>query len=166
MLAASLRSINVGMGELIVSKEDRVLTCVGLGSCIVLCAYDPMYKIGGIAHMLLPSCRKKCDITSSPVKYIDSGVPALISRIVKNGAEKSNLIIKIAGGAKMLSIPGENSLLDVGQRNINEIKTALARENLKICGSDLGGNYGRSIQFYLDTGRITVRSVSGRIIDL
>jgi chemotaxis protein CheD len=166
MLVANLRSISIGLGELVVNKEETVvLTCIGLGSCIAMCAYDPSARIGGMAHMLLPSCRKG-DVTSPAAKYIDSGVPLLISRIVKHGADKNNLIIKVAGGARMLSIPGENTILDVGQRNIAQIKAALAKENLSICGADLGGNFGRTVQFYIDTGRIMVKSVNGNQTEL
>jgi chemotaxis protein CheD len=86
--------------------------------------------------------------------------------MLRLGSVKQNLIIKMAGGAKMLSIPGQNSFLDVGQRNINEIKAALGRENLSICGSDLGGNFCRTVPFFIDSGKITVKAVNGRVIEL
>jgi len=167
MLAINQTSINVGLGELAVSKEPQmVLTCIGLGSCIALCAYDPVAKIGGMAHMLLPTCKSKNEVSGLPSKYIDTGAPLLIKRMVKNGATIPNLIIKYTGGARMLSIPGENSHLDIGQRNIEAIKVTLDQEKLRVCGSDVGGGFGRSIQFYLDTGRIVVKAVSGRVIEL
>jgi chemotaxis protein CheD len=166
MLATSIKSINVGIGELSVTRDPSlVLRCIGVGSCIALCAYDPVARVGGIAHMLLP-CSKNRDEMVSPVKYIDSGVPFILNKMIKLGAARSNLIIKIAGGAKMLSIPGEYSHLDIGQKNIAEVKASLGRENLVICGSDLGGCYGRTIEFFLDTGRITVKVVNGALKDL
>jgi chemotaxis protein CheD len=167
MITTNSRSINVGLGELMVSKEQSVmLTCIGLGSCIALCVYDPVNKVGGLAHMLLPSCKSKSDISGSLSKYIDTGAPLLISRMLKQGSDKHNLIVKIAGGARMLSIPGENNHLDIGQRNIAEVKAALAKENIPICGADVGGGFGRTVQFFVETGRITVKAVSGRIVDL
>jgi chemotaxis protein CheD len=167
MIVANERSIIVGLAELSVTKESSVvLTCVGLGSCIALCAYDPANKIGAMAHMLLPSCRSKSDISGSPTKYINTGVPLLINRMIKQGATRNNLIMKIIGGAKMLSIPGENNQLDIGNRNITEVKAALAKENLGICGADIGGGFGRTVQFYVDTGRIIVKAVNGRVIEL
>lgn len=167
MLVANERSIIVGLAEMSVTKEPTVvLTCVGLGSCIALCAYDPGCKIGAMAHMLLPSCRSKSDINSSPFKYIDTAVPLMLTRMIKQGAAKNGLIVKIVGGARMLSIPGENSHLDIGQRNIVEVKSALAKENLAICGADIGGGFGRTVQFFVDTGRIIVKAVNGRVIEL
>jgi chemotaxis protein CheD len=167
MIVANERSIIVGLAELSVTKEPSVvLTCVGLGSCIALCAYDPMFKVGAMAHMLLPTCRSKSDISGSPSKYIDTGVPLLISRMIKQGALRNNLIVKIVGGARMLSIPGENNHLDIGQKNILEVKSTLARENIAICGADVGGGFGRTVQFFVDTGRIIVKAVNGRVIEL
>jgi chemotaxis protein CheD len=165
MLATSTKPINVGIGELSVTKDiNTVLKCIGIGSCIALCAWDPVSRVGGIAHMLLP-CSRNRDEMSSPVKYIDSGVPFMLNKMIKNGATRSNLIIKIAGGAKMLSIPGENGL-DIGQKNIAEIKAALIRENLAACGADLGGNMGRTIEFFMDSGKITIKTINGNLKEL
>ncbi len=167
MLLAYQSLTSVGMGELAISKEGTdMLTCIGLGSCIALCAYDPIVRIGGMAHMLLPSSKNRGEGNGSLVKYIDNGVPLLINRMMKYGARRVNLIVKIAGGAKMLSIPGGSSFLDVGQRNIAEIKAVLARENLIISGADLGGSFGRTVQFFVGTGRVTVRAVNGREVEL
>jgi chemotaxis protein CheD len=166
MIVMNQRTINVGLGELTITNDvSAILTCNGLGSCIALCIYDPISRMGGMAHMLLPACRSKNDLGSLPSKYINTGTPILIERMQKQGAQKQNLIVKIAGGAKMLSIPG-NCQLDIGQKNIAEVKTVLFRENLTICGADVGGGFGRSVRFQVDCGRILVKSVSGRILDL
>jgi chemotaxis protein CheD len=167
MIVANQRSINVGLGELIITKDTSIiLSCSGLGSCIALCIYDPSLKLGGLAHMLLPSCRSKNDNGSVPSKYIDTGAPLLISRMMNQGSLKESLIVKIAGGAKMLSIPGDHDHLDIGQKNIAEIRATLSRENVPICGADTGGGFGRTIHFFLDTGKVVVKAVSGRIIEL
>ncbi len=167
MIVANQRSIYVGLGEMSVTKDTSlVLVCNGLGSCISLCVYDPVNKMGGMAHMLLPSCRSKSDISGSPSKYINTGAPLLINRMIKQGSLKQNLIVKIAGGARMLNIPGQCSQLDIGQKNIAEIKVTLDRENIPICGSDVGGGFGRTVNFYLDSGKVTVKAVNGRMIEL
>jgi chemotaxis protein CheD len=166
MIITNQRSIHVGLGEIAVTKDTSVvLTCTGLGSCIAMCVYDPFSKSGGVAHMLLPTCRTKSDISSPPVKYIDTGAPLLINRLLKQGSLKKNLIVKITGGARMLQIPG-HSQLDIGQRNIEEIKATLQREDIPILGADVGGGFGRSVHFFLDTGRIIVKAVSGLVVEL
>ncbi len=167
MLVANQRSIYIGLGEMSVTKDTSlVLVCNGLGSCIALCVYDPVSRAGGMAHMLLPSCRSKSDISGSLSKYINTGTPLLINRMIKQGSQKHNLIVKIAGGARMLTIPGQCSHLDIGQKNIAEVKASLDRESIPICSSDVGGGFGRTVQFFLDCGRITVKAVNGRLIEL
>jgi chemotaxis protein CheD len=164
-LVATQNMINVGLSEMAVSKDTTdVLTILGLGSCIALCAYDPVCRVGALAHMVLP--RSRPDSDSSRGKYIDTGVPWLLQKMSKLGVDKSNLIIKITGGARMLNIPGNNSFLDIGQKNIVQIKETLAKEGLKICAEELGGGLGRSVRFYVESGRIQVKAVNGKIIDL
>jgi chemotaxis protein CheD len=166
MLSISQRSIHVGLGEIAVTKDTSVvLACTGLGSCIAMCVYDPFSKSGGLAHMLLPTCRTKSDISSPSVKYIDTGAPLLINRLLKQGSDRENLIVKITGGARMIQIPGM-SQLDIGQRNIEQIQATLEKENISILGSEVGGSFGRSVHFFLDSGRIIVKSVNGRVIEL
>ncbi len=166
MITANQRTISVGLGELsITSDASVVLTCNGLGSCIALCIYDPVARLGGMAHMLLPVCRTKNENDPLPSKYIDTGAPLLITRMIRKGSQKQNLIVKIAGGARMLAVPG-NSHLDIGQKNIAEIKAVLQRENLVISGADIGGGFGRTVRFQIDNGKITVKSVNGVSLDL
>ena len=167
MLLTSVKTTNVGMGELVISKDPSdVLACIGLGSCIAMCIWDPTARLGGVAHMLLPTSRSNAEIMGSPAKYITSGVPNLINRMIKNGASRHNLIVKITGGARMLNIPGENNILDIGQRNILEVRAVMKKENMPIISEDVGGTSGRSMQLYMETGKIMVRSLAGRINEL
>jgi chemotaxis protein CheD len=167
MLLTSVKTTNVGMGEMVISKDPSdVLACIGLGSCIAMCIWDPVAKLGGVAHMLLPTSRSSTEIMGSPAKYITNGVPNLINKMVKNGASKHNLIVKVTGGARMLNIPGENNILDIGQRNILEVRAVMKRENIPILAEDVGGTYGRSIQLFMENGKIMVKSLGGRIIEL
>ena len=167
MLTATQNMINVGLAETSVSKEPAdVLTVLGLGSCIALCAFDPVNRVAGLAHMVLPRARVESDELGLRGKYIDTGVPWLLQKLYKLGAQRSNLILKITGGARMLNIPGNNNILDIGGKNIIQVKESLAKEGLKICAEELGGGLGRSVRFYVDTGKIQVKVVNGRIIDL
>jgi len=166
MLATGLRVINVDMGEMEISTDSNdVLVSTGLGSCLVMCAYDPVKKVGGLARMLLPGSNKELD-EKCPAKYIDIAVPLMIQRLQNRGVSKSNLIIKIVGGARCLTIPGEDNILCTGPQNVAEIKSALERENLAICAEDLGGKYGRSVEFFIDTGRIVLKTAKGNTKEL
>jgi len=159
-------SIVIGLGEMRVMKgQSAVLSCIGLGSCIALCAYDPVAKVGGIAHMVLPTSGNEDKKQISP-KYVDTGVPLLFQEMSQQGAIKSRLVIKAAGGAQMLSIPGSNGRLNVGERNIAELKLALAREGRQASATDVGGTRGRTLKLFLGTGKVIVRTVDGISIEL
>lgn len=165
-MTANGESIVVGLAEMQVMKNPSViLTCVGLGSCIALCAYDPVSKVGGIAHMVLPNSGDGGNKKISP-KYVDTGIPLLLQEMSKQGAAKSRLVVKVTGGAQMLSIPGLNGRLNIGERNITELKTALAKEGISTSAADLGGSCGRTVQLFLDTGRVIVKIVGGKSIEL
>lgn len=167
MIITDRNPVHIGLGELAVTRDTKkVLICIGLGSCIALCIYDPVEKLSGMAHLLLPCDRYDWDTDHAPAKYITSGAPLLISRMLQKGSLKENLIIKVAGGAKVLTVPGDNSFLDIGLKNIAEIKSTLDRQGLKICQKEGGGNVGRTVWFFTDTGRIIVHIVNGKSIEM
>ncbi len=152
----------VGLGEMVVRKDGAsILTCVGLGSCIAMCAYDPVSKVGGMAHMVLPGSDGKV----SP-KYVDTGVQLLLDEMDKQGAARSRLVVKIAGGAQMLSIPGMDQRLNVADRNIAAVKEAMALTGIRVAASDVGGNSGRTVQISLDSGKVMVRTAGGTHTEL
>lgn len=159
-------SIVVGLGEMRVLKnQPAVLTCLGLGSCIALCAYDPLAKVAGMSHMVLPSVNDGVGRAASP-KYVDTAVPILVQEMTKQGAVKSNMVVKIAGGAQVLRIQGVNGRLNVGERNLQATKVALAREGISIAAADVGGDAGRTMQFFAGSGKVFVRPVGGLGIQL
>jgi chemotaxis protein CheD len=150
--------IVVGLGEIQVTRRpSAILTCVGLGSCIAICAYDRIARVGGLAHIVLPTSDGKP--AGSLAKYADTGVPILIKRLIENGGRVANLVVKLAGGSQMSLAGGFSNTFKTGERNLAEVKTALFRENIAVAASDTGGTKGRSVRLYIETGRVTVRSV-------
>ncbi len=159
-MTASEKSIVLDLGEMRVEKdESAVLTCLGIGSCLALCAYDPVSKVGGMTHMVLPASNG--NIKEKSAKYVDTGVLLLFEEMRKRGAVKSRLDIKVAGGAQMFIIPGSASRLDVGKRNVEELELALAKEGVSVSAADLGGTVGRSVRLFLDSGKVTVKTGAG-----
>jgi chemotaxis protein CheD len=151
----------VGLGQLHVAKgDDTVLVCLGLGSCVGLSAYDPVSKVGGMAHMVLPSSSEGHSGAPSP-KFVDCAVPMLIERMIQFGALKSRLIIKIVGGAQMVNANGRIGVLNIGDRNVEAAKAALAALGLPLHGADTGGSHGRTARLYLSSGTLQVSTVGG-----
>ncbi len=149
------RRKNVGMAECAVSNDPEEVLCIlGLGSCIGLCLYDELRGIGGMVHILLP---EQVSGQSNPFKFADTAVPALLRELEKLGVRRKNLLAKISGGAKMFA--GSDSLFDIGQRNAEAVKRALKDLEIPLRGEDVGGNRGRSIFFYVENGKLEIKTL-------
>lgn len=158
-------TVVVGLGEMQVSKEPSVvLTCLGLGSCISLCAYDPASKIAGMAHIVLPSSEGR-DAGKSP-KYADTAVPALVEEMRKLGASERRLIVKMAGGAQMSNGAGSSAIFKIGERNIEIAKATLAKHKIRLVSSELGGKNGRTVKLHVDSGRVSVTTKGSASTDI
>jgi len=163
--AVNQESILVGLGELKVTNSASViLSCLGIGSCIAVCVYDHLFKVGGMAHVVLPHCDGKPGDNLG--KYADTCVPLLIDEVIKQGGNRSRLTIKIAGGAQMSLALGLKNTFKTGERNLEEVKAALNRQGLSLAAADVGGNKGRTVRMYVNTGRITVKTTGGEERDL
>ena len=46
--------IIVGIGELFATTSPTKLQALGLGSCVGVALYDPVTKVGGLAHVMMP----------------------------------------------------------------------------------------------------------------
>jgi chemotaxis protein CheD len=153
-------TIVVGMGEIQVSRNhSTVLACLGLGCCIAVCAYDPVSKVGGMAHIVLPYSDRETKDGSG--KYANTAVPLLLQEMAKQGGARSRLIVKLVGGAQLPLTPGLDSAFKTGESNMAETEAALVREKIAIAAADTGGNKGRSVRMFLDTGKVIVKTKGG-----
>lgn len=165
MTTAQNQTIVVGLAELQVSKDpNQVLTCLGLGSCIGVAAYDPQANVSGMVHIVLPSSDGKTDGTSP--KFADTAIPLLVKEMEKLGAASRRIVIKIAGGAQMTVSIGAASLFKTGERNTEAVKVALAKAWIPIVASEVGGHKGRTLKLHVATGETTVASAGGQTVDL
>lgn len=161
MGSATTSTIVVGLGEVRFSTdESETLACLGLGSCVGVCVYDPVAKVGGMAHIVLPSSSGREGQGSSP-KFADVGVPVLLKGIRDMGARTTRSTIKIAGGARMSQALGMENAFNIGENNIAAVKAALVKEGLVPMSADVGGNSGRALRLYMESG-ITTVSGAGR----
>lgn len=146
---------NVGMAEYAVSRDSQEVLCIlGLGSCIGLCLYDELKRIAGMVHILLP---EQIPGQNNPFKFADTAVPALLGEMEKAGARAKSLLAKISGGARMFS--GSDSLFDIGQRNAEAVKRILENLKIPLQGEDVGGSRGRSVFFYVENGKLEVKTL-------
>lgn len=151
-------NIMVGMADLNIGKGTNVLTTVGLGSCIGLTLYDPVTKIGGLVHYMLPDS-KAVSNNSNIAKFCDTGVQELLKRVTMAGANRGRLVAKIAGGAKMFAVTQESSVGSVGERNALAAKQILCQLNIRLVAEDTGLNFGRTVELHCDTGDFYIKAV-------
>ena len=155
----------VGMGELVVTASpEAVLACFGLGSCVAVCIYDNLGKIGGMVHVVLPQNNGLPG--SNAAKYADTAIPLLLDEMVKKGSIRNRLIVKIAGGAQMTLAPGLRDTFKTGERNLAQIASVLQRERINLAAADTGGNIGRTVKLYIRTGIVTVKTAKGAAQEL
>lgn len=150
--------IRVGMADLNICHSPDAITTLGLGSCVGAVIFDPIKKIAGLAHVMLPdstSVRNNTNIA----KFADTGVEELYRRLLAAGVSKTALKAKIAGGAQMFAFNSNNDMLRIGDRNVEAVKKKLAQLSIPIVAQDTGKSFGRTIEFYPETGELLVRAV-------
>lgn len=150
--------IQVGMADLKLSRAPDKLTTAGLGSCIGICIYDQKLKLGGLAHIMLPSSIQAKN-SQNKAKFADTAIIVVLEEMEKKGAECSRLLAKIAGGAQMFKFAGDSDILKIGERNARAVEENLKKNKIKLLASDTGGNYGRTIVFDPETGNLLVRTI-------
>lgn len=150
--------MKVGMADLKVAKAPDSLTTLGLGSCIGLTLYDPVAKVGGMVHYMLPDSTKLKN-NSNIAKFGDTGIQELLNQVIAAGANRKRLVSKIAGGAKMFEVSGLSSVGNVGQRNTEAAHQILKELNIPLIAEDTGLNYGRTVELDCNTGAFLIKSV-------
>ena len=146
----------VGVADMKTGTGGQVLVTHALGSCLGLMIYDPVAKVGGLLHAMLPIAKINPEkAATNPSMFVDTGVPGLFQAVYSLGGQKDRLIVKAAGCARPLNA-GE--MFRIGERNYVMLKKLLWKTNILISAEDIGGTAGRTVRFDLDTGRITIRS--------
>ena len=137
------RAIHVIQGEHAVSDAEDVVLLTVLGSCVAACLYDPVRRIGGMNHFLLPEGRDAGDI-----RHASAAMEQLVNSLQKKGAVRERLRAKLFGGARMLA-----GLPDIGLRNGEAAREFLKGERIRCEAADLGGAKARRVRFWPATGR-------------
>lgn len=157
-----MNMIKVGMADLNTCKSPDALTTLGLGSCIGIVLYDPKTKISGLAHIMLPDSTQIKNNTNV-AKFADTAIDQLINDMIAIGASKSRLVSKIAGGAQMFSFGSTNDLMRIGERNALASKKKLKELGIPLLAEDCGQNYGRTIEFFSETGELKIKTIGKEV---
>ena len=152
------REIKVGMADLNICVSPDSIITLGLGSCVGIAIRDPITKIGGLAHIMLPDSTTIRNNSNLP-KFADTGIEELVKQIVRRGADRGRLVAKIAGGAQMFGFQSNSEMVRVGERNVEATKRKLGQLRIPILAEDTGKNFGRTVIFYPETGDFVIRAV-------
>jgi chemotaxis protein CheD len=155
----------VGISDLKVSNSlDDVIITYALGSCIGIAVFDPIAKVGGLLHYMLPdSTLDQNKARENPEMFADTGIPLLFKSCYKYGADKKRMVVKVAGGASILD---DTNFFRIGQKNIMAMRKIFWKNNVLIDSEDTGLNYNRTVRLEMATGRVFVRSSGGEMKEL
>jgi chemotaxis protein CheD len=151
--------IIVGVGDMQLSNNpEAILATYSLGSCICVAIYDPLVKVGGLLHYMLPeSSLNTSNAQKNPYMFGDSGIPLLFKESYKLGAKKSRLKVMVLGGAQILD---QNGLFNIGKRNHTVVRKMFWKNNVMVDFEAVGGVVNRTIKLALNDGEAWLK-VSG-----
>lgn len=150
------KELQVGIGDMKLSRGSGRIITYALGSCIGISFYDPMTHLGALLHIMLPARFSAND--PNIFKYADTGIQETIRKLTAFGMIKSRMVVKIAGGAKMFEISGNANFGNIGERNTVSVKKELAAAGFRIAAQDTGGTYARTMWLDLATGDVTIKT--------
>jgi chemotaxis protein CheD len=149
-------TVKILPGEYYVTRSDEAITTV-LGSCISACIRDPVARIGGMNHFMLPEDNSAPE-DRGPVRlatrYGSNAMESLINDVLKLGGLRDRLEIKVFGGGRVLA-----TMTDIGARNITFVRDYLTLEGLRMNAQDVGGEQPRKVVYYPTEGRVRVRKL-------
>ena len=147
-------------GCIFVHTDSYIVTTI-LGSCVSVCIWDRVTKIGGINHYMLPFWNGEG--LASP-KYGSIAILKMVEKMLVLGSAKKDLQAKIFGGGEVLTVT--NALMNIGERNIILARDILMKENIPIVNADVGGKTGRKIIYDTYTGDVFVKKLHRQIDDI
>jgi chemotaxis protein CheD len=138
-------------------EEKRPLSTL-LGSCVAVCLFDPLVRVGGLNHFMLPNIRRSKSAPADSNLSGDVAMHVLLDALLENGAVRENLQAKAFGGGAIQDVPGP--FADVGQRNARFAEEWLRQEGISLLASDLLGPWSRKIVFLPDSGVVYCRRMA------
>lgn len=154
-----MTDILVRVADLNVGGVEDVLVTVGLGSCVAIVLYDAAARVGGLAHILLPSPALSRD-TDNVAKFPQLALPRLLELMAARGANSKRIAARIAGGASMFASLAPAGTIQMGERNVVATRQALSAAGLPLVAEAVGGDFGRTVRLVVADGRVEVSSVA------
>jgi chemotaxis protein CheD len=153
------REVVVRVADLRCGLADDTLVTVGLGSCVAILLHDAEARVGGMAHILLPSpALSRRD--GNPAKFPQTAVPRLLELMTADGAKPQRITARLAGGASMFASLAPPGTIQMGERNLVAARQVLDSHRVPLVGEAVGGDFGRTVRFRVCDGRVEISTVS------
>jgi chemotaxis protein CheD len=154
---AKKRAINASLGKMVVGDNSTDLTIYGLGSAFGLVIWAPSIQLAVLSHIIQPSSKGAAVNPATPAKFADWAIPQAIETLLSQGAQKDELVAKLAGGAHPLAAALGNAV----KQNSEQVTALLESEGIELVATSLGGSVGRTIVFHPDSGFMDIKMVNG-----
>lgn len=153
----NVQALVVGVGDCKITSDPAAeLITYALGSCIAVAIWDPVARVAGLLHFMLPdsSVDRNGSGRDAPYRYADTGTPLLFRTAYERGAEKRRLVVRIAGGAAVFD---DGGIFNIGQRNLAALRKILWKAGVLVQGEEVGGSVSRTVRLQNTDGKMTVR---------
>jgi chemotaxis protein CheD len=150
----SMRRVYLFPGQIVTSSQPLMVTTI-LGSCVSICLWDSVAKVGGINHFLLP---KNPLPGQSDLRYGNTATERLIEELLAKGVKKQRIVAKLVGGASILA-GAAGSRQSIGDQNVGTARQLLAKHGIHISGEQTGGTRGRKLLFHTGNGCVFSKEI-------
>jgi chemotaxis protein CheD len=153
-------NVVIGVADCHVTNDpSNVLVTYALGSCVAVSIYDPVARVGGLLHFMLPEAPADAAQTGkNPYMFADSGIPMMFHEAYGQGAMKGRLRVRVAGGAQIMD---EQGVFNIGKRNCLAMRKIFWKAGVMVHAEETGGTRPRTMRFEIASGRIFLRSPDG-----
>jgi chemotaxis protein CheD len=154
-VADQMPSIIVGVADLKISTEPSTyLVTHALGSCLGVTFHDEKRRIGGLLHAMLPSASIHEGQKIRESMFLDTGIPRLLTALIRAGARKQDIRCKVFGGAQLMAA---DNYFRIGSKNIDMFYRLSHEMDLDVVAWEVSGRVNRSIRLNNQTGDVIVK---------
>ena len=159
------RQVVVGIADCRVTADTAAsIVTYALGSCIAVTIHDPVARVGGMLHLMLPeSSLDPAKAEKNPYMFADTGIPLLFRTACGQGADKKRMVVRVAGGAQVMD---EAGVFNIGKRNCLAVKKVLWQAGVMVRAESVGGRESRTVRLEMESGRFFMRTAGGAEQDL
>jgi chemotaxis protein CheD len=156
----ALSALVVGISDCKVTRDaESVLVTYALGSCIAVVMHDPLTKVSGLLHYMLPeSAIDTRKAEQNPFMFADTGIPRMMDALKAAGGEGKRMVVRLTGGAQVLDSQG---VFQIGKRNYLAARRILWKAGILVAAEAVGGEVSRTTRLEVSTGRLWVREGGG-----